>query len=235
MKIRRSNERGHFNHGWLDSYHTFSFADYHDPEWMGFRSLRVINEDFVEAGQGFQTHAHRDMEIITYVLKGALSHKDSMGNGSTILPGDVQYMSAGRGVTHSEFNLDKASGVHLFQIWILPKVKGADPRYDQKHFDRASKINKWCLLVSQAGEDASLAIRQDAKIFVSILEAGKKLRQPASETGRYFWIQVLKGQVVVGGQRLDTGDAALVEPSGGAALDFEGGLQETEILLFSLV
>lgn len=170
ISIRRAAERGHFNFGWLDTYHTFSFGEYYDPRHMGFRSLRVINEDFVAAGAGFPTHGHRDMEIVTYVLEGGLSHRDSMGNGSTIRPGDVQRMSAGTGVRHSEFNHSEDERVHLLQIWILPSEEGAAPGYEEKKFEDDEKRNRLRVVASPDGRDGSVTIRQDASIHVALLE-----------------------------------------------------------------
>src|SRR5713101_4242056 len=169
MRIRKANERGHANHGWLDTYHTFSFADYHDPEYMGFRSLRVINEDRVAPGQGFGTHPHRDMEIITYILEGSLEHKDSMGNGSVIRPGDVQRMSAGTGVTHSEYNPSKTETLHLLQIWILPDRRGHTPGYEQKEIGGAEKRGQLRLIASPDGRDGSVSIHQDARLYAGIV------------------------------------------------------------------
>src|SRR3954471_22256193 len=174
MNIRRANERGHANHGWLDTYHTFSFADYYDPEWVGFRSLRVINDDIVMPGMGFGTHPHRDMEIITYVLSGSLQHKDSMGNGRVIRPGEVQYMSAGAGVQHSEFNPAKDEAVHLLQIWIQPDEKGVKPRYAEKSLKDAP-TGKLHLVTSKAGRDSSIAIHQDADLWIAKLGPGEKV------------------------------------------------------------
>ncbi len=182
IQIRRAGERGHFDHGWLDTNHTFSFADYEDPRHMGFRSLRVINEDRVAPGQGFGTHGHRDMEIVSYVLEGALAHEDSMGTGSVITPGDVQYMSAGTGVRHSEYNASDAERTHFLQIWILPDRDGYAPRYGQKRFERADKLDRLRLVVSPDGADGSIAIRQDAKLYASVLEGGE-VREPRSREG----------------------------------------------------
>ena len=175
IQIRKAGERGHFDHGWLNTFHTFSFGDYHDGRHMGFRSLRVINEDRVQPGQGFGTHGHRDMEIISYVLEGELAHKDSMGTGSVIVPGDVQYMSAGSGVRHSEFNASKTEVTHFYQIWIVPNAEGAPPRYDQKRFDDAARTGQLRLIASSDGADGSIAVRQDVKVYASILEPGGSL------------------------------------------------------------
>lgn len=192
LTLRKASERGTFDHGWLKTAHTFSFADYYDPRFMGFRSLRVINDDVIAAGKGFGTHPHRDMEIVTYVLSGALEHKDSMGTGSVIRAGDVQYMAAGSGVTHSEFNHLKDAPTRLLQIWILPNQAGAKPRYDQKHFDDESKHNRLRLLVSPTGEQGSIAIHQDVKIFATRLDADHGLTHRL-ETKRSAYLQVATG------------------------------------------
>ncbi len=234
IRIRRSAERGHFDHGWLDTRHTFSFGDYHDPRFMGFRSLRVLNEDRVRPGQGFGTHGHRDMEIVSYVLEGQLAHKDSMGNGDVIVPGDVQYMSAGTGVRHSEFNGSQTEPVHFVQIWILPEGEGLSPRYDQKRFDEDQKKNRLRLVGSRSGADGSIAIRQDVNLYASVLEprASVSLELPA---GRHLWLQMLRGGVEVTG----TEGAALEAGDGLAASDerrFEisAGDQGAELLAFDL-
>ena len=234
IRIRRSAERGHFDHGWLDTRHTFSFGDYHDPRFMGFRSLRVLNEDRVRPGQGFGTHGHRDMEIVSYVLEGQLAHKDSMGNGDVIVPGDVQYMSAGTGVRHSEFNGSQTEPVHFVQIWILPEGEGLPPRYDQKRFDEDQKKNRLRLVGSRSGADGSIAIRQDVNLYASVLEprAPVSLELPA---GRHLWLQMLRGGVEVTG----TEGAALEAGDGLAASDerrFEisAGDQGAELLAFDL-
>ena len=185
ISILRAGDRGHFDHGWLDTRHTFSFGDYHDPRRMGFRALRVINEDRVRPGEGFGTHGHRDMEILTYVLEGGLAHKDSMGNGSVIVPGDVQYMSAGTGVRHSEFNASKTEPVHFYQIWILPNETGAAPRYAQKRFDRDAKEGNLRLVASPSGEDGSMAIRQDARVYAAVARPGEALSMPLAPGDRY--------------------------------------------------
>ena len=230
IKIRKSEERGHADHGWLKAYHSFSFADYYDPEHMGFRTLRVINEDRVAPSQGFGTHPHRDMEIVTYMLGGELEHKDSMGNGSIIKAGEVQYMSAGTGVLHSEFNPSNKQTGHLLQIWILPNQKGLPPLYDQKHYNREQKINQLKLIVSPTGEDDSIKIRQDAKIYASVLEKGKTLKYSLSKN-RFAWIQIAKGSIDLNGNKLSAGDAANL--SGEAQLTFNS-IEEVEFLLFDL-
>jgi redox-sensitive bicupin YhaK (pirin superfamily) len=210
MTIRKSNERGHAEHGWLESFHTFSFADYHDDEHMGFRALRVINEDFVQPARGFGMHGHRDMEILTYVLEGALEHKDSMGNGSLIKPGDVQYMSAGTGVMHSELNASKNELVHLYQIWILPDVEGAKPRYDQKNFGSALEPGKLVLVASPDGADGSIAIRTDARLFAGVIDAQHPLSHEL-DRGRSAWLQVARGSLRVNDVELHAGDAVAIE------------------------
>jgi len=230
--LRKSLERGQANHGWLKSYHTFSFADYFDPQHMGFRALRVINEDFVAPATGFDTHPHRDMEIVTYVLKGELEHKDSMGNGSVIRAGEVQYMCAGTGVKHSEKNPSKSTEVHLLQIWILPDQKGHTPRYGQKKFSTEEKSGKFCLIVSPDGRDGSIGIHQDASIYASILENGQKVEKDLSRT-RFGWIQVAQGEVKVNGVSLSQGDAlGIAEES---RLTLEGNSQSpAELIYFDL-
>src|SRR5688572_15706593 len=208
MKIRKSNERGHAEHGWLDTYHTFSFANYYDPQWMGFRSLRVINDDLVLPGMGFGTHPHRDMEIITYILSGALEHKDSMGNGRVIRPGDVQYMAAGTGVQHSEFNPSKDEAVHLLQVWIQPDRKGATPRYAEKSYAKADP-GTLHLVTSKTGRDGSIAINQDAELWLGKL-APKQTARLELAAGRHAWVHVAEGEVLLNGQTLQTGDAAAI-------------------------
>ena len=229
VKIRKASERGHAEHGWLDSHHTFSFADYHDPQWMGFRSLRVINEDLVMPGMGFGTHPHRDMEIITYILSGALEHKDSMGNGRIIRAGEVQYMAAGTGVEHSEFNPSKDEAVHLLQIWIQPDRKGVTPRYAEKSFSNAA-TGRFHLAASKTGRDGSIAIHQDADLWLARLEAGQQVtHKPAP--GRHAWIHIAEGEVSLNGEPLHAGDAAAVsdEPE----LELRAA-QPSQVLLFDL-
>ncbi len=232
LTIRPANERGHFDHGWLQTSHTFSFADYFDPKHHQFRALRVINEDFVQPGYGFGTHPHRDMEIVTYVLEGGLAHKDSMGNGSTIRPGDVQRMSAGSGVLHSEYNHSQDELVHLLQIWILPDKKGLEPSYEQKTFTDADKRNRLRLVASRDGRDGSVTIHQDASIYGSILENGTSVRHELAP-GRHAWVQVARGSVVVNGKALRQGDGAALSDE--RAIEFTGASsQPAEILLFDL-
>ncbi len=228
--LRKSEERGHVNHGWLDSYHSFSFAGYHDPQHMGFASLRVINEDIVQPGKGFGTHGHRDMEIITYILDGALEHKDSMGNGSVIRPGDVQRMSAGRGVQHSEFNPSPCELVHLLQIWIEPNVVGIEPGYEEKHFDAASKRGRLRLIASNDGRDGSVTIHQDATVYAALLDGAERASHTLA-AGRKAYVHVACGKVTVNGQPLSAGDA--LKASGEPALVIAAG-ESAEILLFDL-
>ena len=203
--IRRSEDRGHADHGWLKAKHSFSFSNYYDDRFLGFRDLRVINEDQVEGGGGFPTHGHKNMEIITYILEGSLEHKDSMGTGSVIKPGDVQYMSAGTGVMHSEFNHSKVEKVHLLQIWILPAHQGATPAYDQKFYSVEKRLNQLALIASESGGEGAIKIRQDAKIYASILESGKAL-ELSLDPKRYAWVQVARGEIEVNGEVLKAGD-----------------------------
>jgi len=209
ITIRRANERGHGDHGWLNSYHTFSFATCQDPQHMGFRSLRVMNEDRVAAGQGFGNHAHRDMEIVSYVLDGELEHKDSMGNGEVLRPGEFQRITAGTGITHSEFNPSATKPTHFYQIWLLPERKGIDPSYEQKQFDPVGRKNQIQLVASRDAAEGSLLIHQDAKIYLADLTTGDDLNYEIP-TGRYVWLQVLVGSVIVNGQSLSTSDAVAV-------------------------
>lgn len=209
IQLRKSDDRGHARHGWLDSYHTFSFANYYDPKFSGFRDLLVINEDTVQPGQGFGKHPHQDMEIISYVLEGELAHKDSTGTSSILRPGDVQRMSAGRGIVHSEFNNSNEKPVHFLQIWISPSEDGIKPGYQEKQFSDDDKKNRLRLIVSPEGSDGSLKIHQDAKLYSSILEAGKEVRHEM-EKGRHAWIQVIRGTIEVNGTLLEEGDGAAV-------------------------
>ena len=206
--IRRSNERGHANHGWLDSYHTFSFADYHDPRWMGYRSLRVINDDLVMPGMGFGAHPHRDMEIISYVVSGAIEHKDSMGNGRVIRAGEFQYMAAGSGVQHSEFNPSKTEPLRLLQIWVMPDTKGVKPRYAEKNY-AAAPTGKLHLVASKTGRDGSMEIHQDAELLLGKLDAGQSVKHPLA-ANRHAWVHVAEGEVDVNGAKLSGGDAVAV-------------------------
>ncbi|MDB5808363.1 MAG: Quercetin 2,3-dioxygenase [Betaproteobacteria bacterium] len=230
IELRKSMERGHANHGWLDSYHSFSFADYHDPRHMGYASLRVINEDVVQPGQGFGTHGHRDMEIITYILEGALEHKDSLGNGSVIRPGDVQRMSAGTGVRHSEFNASRDELVHLLQIWIEPEVGGIEPGYEEKHFDAASRRGRLRLIASRDGGDGSVTIHQDAAVYAALLDGSESARH-ALAAGRKAYVHVARGEVTVNGTPLGAGDA--IKVSGEREVVLDNG-KSAEILLFDL-
>jgi quercetin 2,3-dioxygenase len=230
IRIRLAEERGHYDHGWLDTRHTFSFADYFDPGAMGFRSLRVINEDFIQAGQGFGTHPHKDMEIITYVLEGVLEHRDSMGNGSLIQVGEVQRMSAGTGITHSEANPSKTDRVHLLQIWLIPERKGITPGYEQKQFPDEEKRGRLRLVASPEGADGSVRIHQDALLFVSILGPGEEATHTLA-AGRHAWIQVARGSITVNGRRLQQGDGAAVSEESSVVLR---GVDAAEILLFDL-
>jgi quercetin 2,3-dioxygenase len=230
LTIRKSKERGHFDHGWLNTYHTFSFDQYHDPRYMGFRSLRVINEDFVAPGHGFPRHGHRDMEIITYILEGALEHEDSMGNGSVIRPGDVQRMTAGTGVRHSEQNASTEERVHLLQIWILPNADGLKPGYEQKAFSEEQRRGQLRLIASNDGRDDSVQLNQDVSLFASILNAGQEVERVMEPT-RYAWIQLARGSISVNGENAEQGDGVVVV--GEANLKIEARA-DAEILLFDL-
>lgn len=227
---RPSQERGHANHGWLNTYHTFSFANYYDPAHMGFRALRVINEDWVQPGNGFGTHPHRDMEIITYVLEGALEHKDSMGNGSIISPGDVQRMSAGTGITHSEYNPSRSEPVHLLQIWLLPREKGLTPSYEQRTFTPDEKRGTWRLIAAPDGRDGAVTIHQDVDLFATILETGERVTYRLQPT-RHAWLQVIRGPLRANGLSLQAGDGAAVSDE--ERLDIDAG-ETAELLLFDL-
>ncbi|HMJ90126.1 MAG TPA: pirin family protein [Candidatus Acidoferrum sp.] len=229
IRLRKSEERGYADHGWLKSHHTFSFADYHDPQHMGFRSLRVINDDIVAGGGGFPTHPHRDMEIITYVLSGALEHKDSMGNGSVIRPGNVQYMAAGTGVKHSEFNHSATDPVHLLQIWIQPDTHGAKPGYAEKSFADAP-TGALTLIASKSGREGSIAINQDANVFVGRFEPGNTATHSIAP-GRGAWLHVAEGELVLNGETLRTGDAAAITAEEKIELRAE---KPTQVLLFDL-
>jgi hypothetical protein len=230
ITIRPSKQRGGGDYGWLNTRHTFSFDQYYDPKWMSFRSLRVINEDFVAPGQGFPMHPHRDMEIITYVLEGALQHNDSMGNGSIIRPGDGQRMSAGSGVRHSEANSSKTDSVHLLQIWIMPEKRGIEPTYEQKSFPENDKQGKLRLIASPDAKDGSVKINQDAKLYVSLLKPGQQVEHELAKD-RHAWLQVAKGAVELNGKKLDQGDGAAVSDETKLTLK---GVAETEVLLFDL-
>ena len=205
MIIRKSNERGHAEHGWLDSYHTFSFADYYDPKWMHFRALRVINDDLIMPGMGFGTHPHRDMEIISYVLGGALQHRDSMGNGRVIKPGEFQYMAAGTGVEHSEFNPSQTEATRLLQIWIMPDAKGVKPRYAERNMAKA-ETGKFHLIASKTGRDGSMEIHQDADLLLAKLDAGQSVSHALGKD-RHVWVHVAEGEVSINGKKFSRGDA----------------------------
>jgi hypothetical protein len=228
IELRHAAERGHENHGWLDSWHTFSFADYYDPRHMGYGALRVINEDRIQPGSGFPPHAHRDMEIITYVLEGAIAHKDSIGTGSTIVAGDVQRMSAGTGVTHSEYNAHEGE-THFLQIWILPERAGIEPSYAQEHFAPVEKRGRFRLIVSPDGRDGSLDMNQDAFLYAGLFDGGERA-ELAIAKGRKGYVHVARGQITVNGHALGAGDAL---KSGGGTLSVEKG-EGAEILLFDL-
>ena len=230
ITIRRSNERGHFNHGWLNTYHTFSFDQYYDPRYMGFRTLRVINEDFVAAARGFPQHGHRDMEIITYILEGALKHEDSMGNGSVIRPGDVQRMTAGTGVRHSEQNASDSERVHLLQIWILPHTVGLEPGYEQKAFTEDERRERLRLIASEDGRDGSVEVHQDVTLYASILAAGSEVEHAMDER-RYAWIQVARGAISVNGEKADQGDGVVVVGESNVRISAD---KDAELLLFDL-
>jgi redox-sensitive bicupin YhaK (pirin superfamily) len=228
-QVRRSGERGHADHGWLDSYHSFSFADYHDPQHMGYGPLRVINEDRVQPGQGFGTHGHRDMEIISYVLEGALAHQDSMGTGSTIVPGDVQRMSAGNGVRHSEFNQEKSKVTHFLQIWIEPAVRGIPPSYEQKHFTAAEKRGRLRLIASPDGAEGSVLVHQDARVYAGLFHGAERASHSLAQ-GRLVYVHVARGTVQANGRKLAAGDALKTDA---AEIRIEGG-EQAEVLLFDL-
>jgi redox-sensitive bicupin YhaK (pirin superfamily) len=230
ITIRHANERGHFDHGWLNTYHTFSFDQYYDPRYMGFRDLRVINEDFVAGGRGFPKHGHRDMEIITYILEGALKHEDSMGNGSVIRPGDVQRMTAGTGVKHSEANSSDKEGVHLLQIWILPHTVGLDPGYEQKAFSEDERRGQLRLIASEDGRDSSVLVHQNVSLFASILPAGEEVEHTIDPL-RYAWIQVARGIINVNDEKADQGDGVIGVGESSLRIRAE---DDAEVLLFDL-
>jgi len=230
IEIRRSEERGGGDHGWLKTHHTFSFDRFYDPRWMGFRSLRVINEDWVSAGQGFPAHPHRDMEILTYILEGGIEHQDSLGTSSIIRPGDGQRMSAGRGIRHSEMNPSSTEAVHMLQIWITPDRSGHQPSYEQKAFPEEEKRGKLRLIASPDGNDGSVTIHQDAKLYVSLLAPGQRVQHELGE-GRHGWLQIAKGAVELNGQKLVQGDGAAISEE--RALSIKGE-EQAEVLLFDL-
>jgi redox-sensitive bicupin YhaK (pirin superfamily) len=231
IKIRRAEERGHANYGWLDTNHTFSFNTYYDPAHMGFRSLRVINEDRVEPGQGFGTHGHSDMEIISYVVEGALAHKDSSGGSEVLRPHEVQRMTAGTGIRHSEYNPSEEEKVHFLQIWILPEAEGLEPGYEQTYFAPEEKKGKLKLVASRGGDDGSVKINQDVKLYASVLDEGENVVHEFAE-GRHAWIQVVKGELTLNGMELDASDGAAV--SGEDRLEIVSSADGTEFLLFDL-
>lgn len=231
ITLRPGNERGHANHGWLDSYHTFSFANYYDPKHMGFRDLRVINEDWVQPSRGFGTHSHRDMEIITYILEGALEHKDSLGTGAVITPGEAQRMSAGTGISHSEFNHSQTDLVHLLQIWIIPARQGLQPSYEQHDFPLEEKRGKLRLIAAKDGRDGAVTIGQDVDLFVTILVPGEKVIHQLMPN-RHAWVQVARGAVTLNGIPLKAGDGAAVSQEEKLEISSE---DTSEVLLFDLV
>lgn len=230
IEIRRSMDRGHANHGWLDSYHSFSFAQYYDAAYMGYSVLRVINEDVIAPAQGFGMHPHRDMEIVTYMLQGALRHQDSMGNGSVIRAGDVQRMSAGTGVRHSEFNASNEESAHLLQIWLLPEVGGIKPSYEEKHFAIANKTNQWCLIASRDARDGSLLVHQDMALFATLLSEGRQLDY-RPQLDRSVYLQVARGHIVLNGLTLAQGDAAAIDGVESIEITAQS---DAEMLLFDL-
>jgi redox-sensitive bicupin YhaK (pirin superfamily) len=230
VRIRRSKERGHFDHGWLDTFHTFAFADYYDPEHMGFRSLRVMNEDRVAPGQGFGMHPHRDMEIVTYVLEGQLQHRDSLGNGEILRPGEFQRMTAGTGIVHSEFNPSPNEPVHLYQIWLLPRQRGLKPSYEQRVIPEAERQGKLRLVAAPDGREGALTIQQDARVYLSTLAAGNEAKHTLTP-GRHAWLQVLRGKVDSAGQALQAGDGLAVSEEPAISIKAD---EPSEIMLFDL-
>ncbi|MBL8603057.1 MAG: pirin family protein [Myxococcales bacterium] len=230
ITLRPAHARGHVDHGWLDSHHSFSFADYYDPAHMGFRALRVINEDRVAPGRGFGTHGHRDMEIISYVLDGGLEHRDSLGTGSVIRPGDVQRMTAGTGVRHSEFNASKTDPVHFLQIWIVPEARDLEPSYEEKRFSEDEKRGRLRLVASRDARDGAVKVHQDVSLYATVLREGESVTHPLAP-GRHAWVHVARGGAVVNGQRLDAGDAAALSDEAAVVIT---GRDEGEVLLFDL-
>jgi hypothetical protein len=230
ITVRRANERGHAAHGWLDSYHTFSFANYQDPNFMGFRSLRVINEDRVIPGAGFGTHGHKDMEIITYVLEGAVEHKDSIGNGSIIQPGEVQKMSAGTGILHSEYNPSDTEAVHLLQIWIIPDKKGIKPSYEQQKFNLEASSGKLQLIAAPEGKNGAVTLQQDVNLYAGMLQEGDRISYHLPKN-RHAWLQVARGKVSLNGTSLDAGDGVAISNESDLNLIAENN---AEVLLFDL-
>lgn len=230
IRIRPARERGHFNHGWLDTWHTFSFGQYRDPDHMGFRALRVMNEDFVAPGSGFGTHPHHDMEIVTYVLSGALEHRDSLGHGEVLRPGEFQRMSAGTGIEHSEFNPSRHEPVHLYQIWLRPERPGLTPSYEQKQFDAAERHNRLRQVASRDAAEGSLRIHQDARIYLGSLDTGAEATQRLA-AGRHAWLQVLRGRATLSGVPLQAGDGAAVSDEASLRI---AAVEDCEVLLFDL-
>jgi redox-sensitive bicupin YhaK (pirin superfamily) len=231
IRVRKSAERGHFDHGWLKTYHTFSFSRYYDPRQMNFRALRVMNEDRIEPGRGFGAHPHEDMEILTYVLSGALAHRDSLGTGSVIRPGELQRMSAGTGITHSEANPSTTEPVHLYQIWLVPDREGHEPSYEQRPFPESERRNRLQLVASPDGADGSLTIHQDSRLYLGSLDAGKDATHPLA-SGRHAWLQVVRGEVSLNGQRLAEGDGAAVSEEPSVTIAAEE--TSADVLLFDL-
>jgi redox-sensitive bicupin YhaK (pirin superfamily) len=230
ITIRKAADRGHADHGWLNTYHTFSFSTYRDPKHVHFRALRVMNEDVVAPGQGFGTHPHDNMEIVTYVLEGALEHRDSMGNGEVLRPGEFQRMSAGTGITHSEFNPSQTEPVHLYQIWLFPERDGLEPSYEQKRFDEAGRHNRLQLVASPNADDGSLRIHQDARVYLSNVDDGQTVRHELAR-GRHAWLQVLRGSVSLNGEALQTSDGAAVSDQSQITITGNG---PAEVMLFDL-
>jgi quercetin 2,3-dioxygenase len=230
VQVLRSGDRGHFDHGWLGTYHTFSFGDYYDPARMGFRSLRVMNEDWIAPGTGFGTHPHRDMEILTYVLDGTLVHGDSLGHGGPIRAGEMQRITAGTGLTHSERNGSESEPVHLYQIWLFPERKGLAPGYEQKAFDPEARRGRWQVVASRDGREGSLTIHQDASVSLARLAPGERISVDLAED-RHGWLQVVRGRVSFVGTTLEAGDAATIAPGSGATVEGEG---DSEVMLFDL-
>ena len=230
ITVRKSEARGHANHGWLDSYHTFSFASYYDPNYMNFRALRVINEDFVSPGKGFGTHGHSDMEIITYVLEGALEHKDSLGTGAVIKPGEVQRMTAGTGIQHSEFNPSQTDPVHLLQIWLLPDTKGLSPSYEQRDFPLAERRGKLRLVAAGDARDGAVKVHQDVDLYAAVLDKDSRVSH-ALGANRHAWVQVARGSVLLNGLALENGDAAAVSDEAEVVIE---AAEDAEFLLFDL-
>jgi hypothetical protein len=230
LTIRKAEDRGHANHGWLNTYHTFSFANYYEPKHMGFRALRVINEDRVSPGNGFGTHGHKNMEIITYVLEGALEHKDSIGTGSVIQPGEVQRMSAGTGILHSEFNHSKTDSVHFLQIWLLPEKEGLPPSYEQRNFSPAKTPGKLHLVAARDGRDAAVTVHQDVDLYAAVLEPGDRVSH-SLQPQRHAWVQVARGAITLNGLSLDKGDGAAISEETDVVIE---ATTDAEILLFDL-